>query len=69
VLDVVRTLISVSGAAVEPDVRGEGVPAGEIDRQYLDSSAIRAEVGWEPKWDLERGLRAAWEWYRDHLAR
>jgi CDP-glucose 4,6-dehydratase len=69
VLDVVRTLISVSGAAVEPDVRGEGVPAGEIDRQYLDSSAIRAELGWEPKWDLERGLRAAWEWYRDHLAR
>jgi CDP-glucose 4,6-dehydratase len=64
VLDVVRTLIAVSGVEVEPDVRGEGVPAGEIDRQYLDSSAIRVELGWEPRWELEPGLRAAWEWYK-----
>jgi CDP-glucose 4,6-dehydratase len=63
VLDMVRTLIGVSGVAVEPDVRGEGVPAGEIDRQYLDSTAIRAELGWKPKWELEDGLRAAWRWY------
>lgn len=63
VLDVVRTLIDVSGVDVEPDIRGEGTPAGEISRQYLDSTAIREELGWEPKWELERGLRAAWEWY------
>jgi CDP-glucose 4,6-dehydratase len=68
VLDMVRTLISVSGRSVEPDVRGEGTPRGEIDRQYLDSSAIREELGWEPKWELERGLRAAWEWYERHLS-
>jgi CDP-glucose 4,6-dehydratase len=68
VLDVVRTLISVSGRSVEPDVRGEGAPPGEIERQYLDPTAIRQELGWEPKWDLERGLRATWEWYRDRLA-
>jgi CDP-glucose 4,6-dehydratase len=63
VIDVVRTLISVSGVDVEPDVRGEGVPPGEIDRQYLDPSAIREELGWAPRWELERGLRASWEWY------
>ena len=68
VLDVVQTLISVSGRNVEPDIRGEGAPPGEIDRQYLDPTAIRQELGWEPKWDLERGLRASWEWYRDYLA-
>jgi CDP-glucose 4,6-dehydratase len=68
-LDMVRTLISISGVDVKPEVRGEGVPSGEIDRQYLDSSAIRDELGWEPKWDLERGLRSSWEWYRDRLAR
>jgi CDP-glucose 4,6-dehydratase len=67
VLDVVRTLIAVSGREVEPDVRGEGTPAGEIARQYLDSSAIRDELGWEPKWELERGLRATWEWYERYL--
>jgi CDP-glucose 4,6-dehydratase len=67
VIDVVRTLIEVSGRGVEPDVRGAGTPPGEIDRQYLDSSAIRSELGWEPKWDLERGLRTTWEWYERHL--
>ena len=40
-IDVVRTLIAVSGRDVEPDVQGEGTPHGEIDRQYLDSTAIR----------------------------
>ena len=67
VLEVVRTLIDVSGVDVEPDIRGAGTPAGEISRQYLDSSAIRAELGWEPRWELEDGLRATWEWYREFL--
>jgi CDP-glucose 4,6-dehydratase len=67
VVDLVRTLIEVSGVAVEPDLHGTGTPHGEIGRQYLDSSAIRAELGWEPRWELAEGLRAAWEWYRRHL--
>ena len=52
---------------VEPDIQGTGVPHGEIDRQYLDPTAIRTELGWEPKWDLDSGLRAAWEWYERQL--
>jgi CDP-glucose 4,6-dehydratase len=68
VIDVVRALIAVSGRSLEPDVRGAGTPRGEIDRQYLDSSAIRSELGWEPRWDLESGLKATWEWYSRHLA-
>ena len=68
VIDVVRKLISVSGRDVEPDVRGVGTPHGEIERQFLDSTAIREELGWEPRWELERGLRATWEWYERRLA-
>jgi CDP-glucose 4,6-dehydratase len=68
VMEIVRTLISVSGRSLEPEVRGTGTPHGEIDRQYLDSTAIRSELGWEPRWDLERGLRASWEWYEGHLS-
>jgi CDP-glucose 4,6-dehydratase len=63
VLDLVRTLIDVSGVDVEPDIRGEGTPAGEISRQYLDSTPIREELGWEPRWKLKDGLREAWRWY------
>jgi CDP-glucose 4,6-dehydratase len=63
VLEVVRRLIAVSGRDVEPDIQGDRVPHGEIDRQYLDSAAIREELGWAPKWDLDTGLGATWAWY------
>ena len=67
VLEVVRRLIAISGRDVEPDIQGSGVPHGEIDRQYLDPTAIREELGWTPRWDLDSGLRAAWDWYERAL--
>jgi CDP-glucose 4,6-dehydratase len=67
VIDVVRTLIDVSGRSLEPDIQGAGTPHGEIDRQFLDSTSIREELGWEPRWDLERGLGVTWEWYSRNL--
>ena len=67
VLEVVRHLIAVSGRDVEPDIQGSGVPHGEIDRQYLDSAAIRKELGWAPKWELDSGLKATWDWYERTL--
>jgi CDP-glucose 4,6-dehydratase len=68
VLEVVTRLIEISGHSVEPDIQGTGVPHGEIDRQYLDPTALREELGWTPKWDLDSGLRAAWDWYRRALS-
>ena len=68
VLEVVERLIEISGRDVEPDVQGTGVPHGEIDRQFLDSTAIRTELGWSPQWDLDSGLRAAWDWYERTLS-
>ena len=62
VLEVVQTLIKVSGRDVEPEIKGDGL-SGELDRQFLDATAIREELGWSPAWDLERGLRAAYDWY------
>jgi CDP-glucose 4,6-dehydratase len=63
VREVVDRLIAASGSDLEPDVQGEGTPHGEIDRQYLDSTAIREQLGWSPKWELDDGLAATWEWY------
>jgi CDP-glucose 4,6-dehydratase len=68
VLEVVQRLIAVSGRDVEPDIQGTGVPHGEIDRQYLDSTAMRQELGWSPKWDFDDGLRVTWEWYERTLS-
>lgn len=68
VLAMVERLVAAAGADAEPDVRGDGVPAGEIDRQYLDSTAIRDELGWEPAVALDDGLRRTYEWYERHLS-
>ena len=67
VREIVDRLIAVSGRDVEPDVQGDGTPHGEIDRQYLDSTAIRTELGWEPRVDLDEGLRRAFDWYEGRL--
>ena len=66
VLELVRRLIAAAGKDVEPDIRGEGKPHGEIDRQWLDSAAIRSELGWEPRWEVDRGLAETYAWYERH---
>jgi CDP-glucose 4,6-dehydratase len=65
VLDVVRRLVAVSGRELEPEVEGE---PGEPSRRAMDSSAIRTELGWEPRWDLDRGLAETYAWYERHLS-
>jgi CDP-glucose 4,6-dehydratase len=66
VAEVVSLICRIAGAEVEPDIRGEGTPAGEIDRQFLDSSKIRELCGWQPEVSLEEGLRRTIDWYRSH---
>jgi CDP-glucose 4,6-dehydratase len=66
VLEVIRLVCEVSGVQVEPEIRGEGNPDGEIDRQFLDSTKLRERTGWEPEVDLREGLSRTLEWYREH---
>ena len=67
-MGLVERLIRASGRDIEPDVRGEGTPFGEIDSQYLDSAAIREELGWQPEWELDRGLAETYAWYERALS-
>jgi CDP-glucose 4,6-dehydratase len=69
VLEIVGRLIEIANLEIEPDVRGRGTPHGELQRQWLDSSAIREDLGWSPAWDLQRGLEATFEWYAAEPAR
>jgi CDP-glucose 4,6-dehydratase len=66
VRDVVARICSLAGTDVEPDIRGSGTPAGEIDRQYVDASKLRALTGWAPRIGLDEGLRRTIAWYRQH---
>jgi CDP-glucose 4,6-dehydratase len=62
--DVVALICRLAGSEVAPDVRGAGVPVGEIDRQWVDASKLRELTGWEPAVTLEDGLARTIEWYR-----
>jgi CDP-glucose 4,6-dehydratase len=66
VREVVAAVCRAAGADVEPDVRGTGTPDGEIDRQLVDASRLRALTGWEPRFDLDEGLTRTVAWYREH---
>ena len=65
--ELVERLIAVSGHHVRPDVRGEGTPHGEIDRQFLDATAIREELGWAPSHGLDESLDRTYAWYAERL--
>ena len=66
VREVVELICVLAGTGVEADIRGRGTPEGEIDRQWVDYSKLQAMTGWEPRVDLEEGLRRTIEWYRGH---
>ena len=61
-----KTIAAVSGSGLDPEYHGTGNPAGEIDRQYVDSAKLRGLTGWEPAIGLEEGLGHTLEWYRNH---
>jgi CDP-glucose 4,6-dehydratase len=41
---------------------------GEIRSQHLSAAKARTILGWQPQFDLERGLRETIDWYRGFLA-
>jgi CDP-glucose 4,6-dehydratase len=49
-----------------PEIRGQGTPHGEIDRQWVDSAKLSALTGWRAQVGLEEGLRRTIDWYREH---
>ncbi len=66
VLEIVETIARIADTGVEPDVRGEGNPEGEIDRQFVDATRIRERCGWSPEVGLEDGIERTIAWYREH---
>jgi CDP-glucose 4,6-dehydratase len=64
--DVVDLICRLAGDIVAPEIRGTGVPPGEIDRQWVDASKLRELTGWQPAVGLEEGLRRTIDFYRAH---
>jgi CDP-glucose 4,6-dehydratase len=66
VREVVELIARLAGTETEPEIRGSGNPAGEIDRQYVDPAKLRELCGWSTSVELEEGLARTIAWYREH---
>lgn len=64
VIDIVNRLIQVSGQDV--GIKVEGDPIDGLDRQAVDSTRLREELGWAPRTDVD-GLARTYGWYRERL--
>jgi len=39
---------------------------GEVERLIADTTKAKNFVGWEPKYNLEQGLKAFIQWYKNY---
>ena len=67
VLDLYNKIIKLMGKNIKPKILGEA--KNEIDRQYLSIEKVKKIFGWQPKYDLDSGLKETVEWYKNYLKR
>lgn len=66
-LVMLRTILAILGKPASL-IRHVEDRKGHDRRYAIDSSATRAELGWEPVVPLDEGLRATVDWYRGNEA-
>lgn len=64
-LDIYYGLTEALGLDVEPNFGPDR--AGDIKHSNADISKARENLGYDPQWSFERGIKAAIEWYKENL--
>lgn len=67
ILECARKVIAVTGSKSE--IRFEPLPQDDPKQRCPDISKAKRLLGWEPKVDLETGLRRSLEYFREAVAR
>lgn len=65
VLELVERILKLMKSNLKPVVLNEA--NNEIKHQYLSASRARTELGWEPLFTLDEGLKRTIDWYAKHL--
>lgn len=60
--DLLRRILALAGH--DPELEIHDPPAGSPERRCPDLTRLRELTGYEPRVELERGLRETFEWYR-----
>ena len=66
VLELVKRMIAVTGARIEPEILNTA--SGEIKDQYLNSQLAEKVFGWRARTPLEEGLAISHTWYKNYLS-
>jgi CDP-glucose 4,6-dehydratase len=61
--DFVKKIFECLGMEPDIEVNARDAEFKEIPDQYLDSTRIKEDVGWTPKYTLETGLKETVDWY------
>lgn len=65
VKEVIETARKVTGHPIPAEVAPRR--AGDLPTLVADSTRIKQELGWEPKYDnLEKIIETAWRWHKSH---
>lgn len=62
ILEIAHILREISGKPDHP-IEFKGARRGEVSRNFATSKKAKVAFGFEPKWQLEDGLAATWEWF------
>lgn len=66
VSEIVQQILELMGRPdLEPITQNQ--LSNEIPHQYLDASKARKQLGWEPQFPLEEGLRRTIAWYQAYF--
>ena len=68
VIDLVSLIQRLTGSEKQK-VKIDNTAQNEIHSQFLSASKAHSVLGWNPDYDLERGLRETIDWYSDFLRR
>ena len=67
-IDLVSLIQRLTGSEKQK-VKIDNTAQNEIHSQFLSASKAHSVLGWNPDYDLERGLRETIDWYSDFLRR
>lgn len=66
VLDLVETVVKVSGKRhLQPVVQATDL-SQQGTYEHLSSEKIQRVLGWKPRFSLEEGVRLTYQWYAKH---
>lgn len=64
VIDLYYKIIKLMGKSIKPKVLGQA--KNEIDRQYLSIEKAKRILKWQPKYNLDAGLKETIAWYKSN---